>query len=172
MLRVIVRWVFGLALVRGSVELRGRLAGVREHGGEQRGDVLVGEGVEDVLSVATTGDEVLGAKDAEALRDRRELFAGDGGDLGDAELSLREQLEQSQSRRLTGGAKEPGGAFERGGADRRASGGRLVFVRVSVRVTVRVRWLGLSSGGRGARRCAGFVAGDGQGGRFLARSNC
>jgi hypothetical protein len=116
-LRVMVRWVFGLALVRGSVELRGRLAGVREHGGEQRGDVLVGEGVEDVLSVATTADEVCGAKDAEALRYGREIFAGDGGDLGDAEISLREQLEQSQSRRLTRGAKEPCGAFERGWAD-------------------------------------------------------
>lgn len=80
-----------------SVKLRRSLANVREHRGQQRGDVLVGERIENMLPVASTGDELLGAEYAEALRDGREIVAGKRSNLTYAKLSLQEQFEQPQS---------------------------------------------------------------------------
>ncbi len=68
--------------------VRSVFARVSEDSADEVSDVLVGERVEDVLAVAAARDEVLCAQDAEALRDGRELFACEGGDLGHAELSL------------------------------------------------------------------------------------
>ncbi len=115
----------------GSVTVgvsRGRLARVREDGAQKVCDVTVGERVEHVFALAASDDEVLGSKHAEALRDGREVVAGELRDLRHAELALQKKLEQTQSRGVTRCAKEPCCPSERRCADACPSG------RIGVRV--------------------------------------
>jgi hypothetical protein len=76
-------------------------------------DVLIGEGVINMLPLAAANNQVFTAQDAEPLRDRRKLFLGGGGNFSNARLTLTQEREDSQAGHISDGPENAGGPVER-----------------------------------------------------------
>ena len=74
-----------------------------EHGFDEFSHVVVGEGVEDVFTVATRGDDAAIAQRAEPLGDGRFVGTGRSYQLGDTDLALRDQFDEAQASRVGDG---------------------------------------------------------------------
>lgn len=100
---------------------------------DQLAHVRVGEPVVDVLALAPTRDDAFGAEQSQLLRDRGEAHARGFGELGHTPLALGEPIEQTQTRYVTGRAKERGGPLECVVVQKRTSSGtRGVFARLAL----------------------------------------
>jgi len=82
---------------------------VVEDGADELADVVVGEGVVDVLAVATCGDDSPVAQGAQSLGDGRLVGAGGGDEFGDAGLALGDQLDEAEPCRIGDGLQQLGG---------------------------------------------------------------
>ena len=83
---------------------------VVERVADQRHDVVVGEPIHDVSTLAPTLDEVLDMQHAQSMGDGGGVFVGGLGDLADAALGLGEQLEGPQTGRITEHLEQANGA--------------------------------------------------------------
>ncbi len=104
-----VHWIIFLLRARGRV-LACMLQGV----GDQVNDVLIGQAVENVLAVPSTGNQVFGAQDPQALGDRGESFLLTLRQFRDAGFALGEQGQQAKPGQIADGAEQPGRAVESG----------------------------------------------------------
>jgi hypothetical protein len=86
----------------------GRFARVLESCRDELSDVFVRQRVEDVLAVAPVRYDSLVSKEAELLRERGYLGAHRLRQLGHANLSVTEALDQAQAMLVAGGAKKSG----------------------------------------------------------------
>jgi hypothetical protein len=88
---------------------------------DEAGDVLVGQGIENVFALAAAGEKVLSAQHAEALGDGGDFFVGGSGDFANAGLALGEHGEGAEAGRVAHGAEDAGGSFQSGVVDGRQS---------------------------------------------------
>lgn len=88
------------------------LTGVRQCIENHFGHVGVGKGVVDVFARAPPHDDVLGAQDAQPLRDSGQALAACFRQFGHAGFPLREYRQHAQPRLVSQCAKQPSGAFE------------------------------------------------------------
>jgi hypothetical protein len=86
----------------------GRFACVLDSRPDELADVLVRERVEDVLAVAAVLYDSLASKEAQLLRESGHLGAHRLRQLGHANLSVTEALDQAQAMLVAGGTKESG----------------------------------------------------------------
>jgi len=83
-----------------------------EHGFDEFSHVVVGEGVEDVLAVAARGDDAAIAQCAKPLRDGRFVGTGRCDQLGDTDLAVRDQFDETQAGRVGDGLQQVGGSTD------------------------------------------------------------
>jgi hypothetical protein len=81
---------------------------VVEHGVDEFPDVVVGEGVVDVLSVASSRDDAAVAQRPEPLGHGRLVGARCGDEFSDAGFALGDQLDEGEARRVGEGLQEFG----------------------------------------------------------------
>lgn len=127
--------------------------GVFEGAGEQRGDVVVVEAVEDVFARAPPAHQALGLEQAQALADRRQRLARGFGQGAHVGFAVGQALQQPQALAVPQGLEQAHGALDRWGAvGAHAAAGR------------RRRALALGGGGSGRAHASTF-------GRTLAEVN-
>ncbi len=88
------------------------LRGVLQRAANQLDDVLVREGVEEVLPAPAPLDQSLSSKGAELLGDRGQPGSSSLGKLADAPFSIHKPREQLEAGNFAGCAKETGSSLE------------------------------------------------------------
>ena len=83
-----------------------------EHGFDESSHVVVGEGVVDVLAVATRGDDAAIAQCAKPLGDGRFVGTGRCDQFGDTDFAVRDQFDEAQASRVGDGLQQFGGSTD------------------------------------------------------------
>ena len=96
----------------GTLRVVVQVIDVIEHGFDEFSHVVVGEGVEDVLAVATRGDDAAIAQCAKPLGDGRFVGSGRCDQLGDTDFALRDQFDEAQASRVGDGLQQVGGSAD------------------------------------------------------------
>jgi len=107
-----------------------------EHGFDEFSHVVVGEGVEDVLAVAARGDDAAIAQCAKPLRDGRFVGTGRCDQLGDTDLAVRDQFDETQAGRVGDGLQQVGGSTDGVGVAASRPDAAVVVVVVVVVITI------------------------------------
>ena len=94
---------------------------------EDRHDVLIVERIEDDAAVAARADQPHAAQQPQLVRHRRLAEAEHRGEIADAQLAMRERVEDAHPRRIAERAEGVGQALHR---VRRTSAARIFRTRV------------------------------------------
>lgn len=104
-----------------------KLASVVDGASDELGDVIVRQGVNDVLVVPSSGDQACGPQHFQALGDRGQALAGQGRQVRYATFTVVELQKQTETTRVARRSKELGCLLQEPGVEpRRARRGRVV----------------------------------------------
>ena len=105
---------------------------VIQRAAHQLRDVLVGEAVEDVFPVATTGHEPLRAQDLQPLRDGGQPVTRLVREVRDAVLAAEQAVEDAQASGIASRTKDRRRALEHVGRERFVRDARVIVVVTAV----------------------------------------